>query len=204
MPALLILTIDRIEPREDDIFGLTTIRRPLEDALLGIQRHLARSYSEPRSGGEGSFEIKWSRLFPDPSYGLVAYLELHHQGASIHSEAYGDRVIEALLDTSTCPQFVRDRLHEVSGELPLGTVMFIGSEGKPRKAMIKPIDEFLRKRRDSPDFQPRSAKAPFESPQDVLDFFQACAELDGPDVESDWSEHLRVINEARSKGVSSS
>ena len=38
---------------------------------------------------------------------------------------------------------------------------------------------------------------PFTSEEDVKAFFQACDDLDGPDVEPDWNEHLRVINASR-------
>ena len=42
----------------------------------------------------------------------------------------------------------------------------------------------------------------FESPEDVEEFFRSCAALDGPETEPDWSEHLRVISESRTSGVS--
>ena len=41
----------------------------------------------------------------------------------------------------------------------------------------------------------------FESPEDVRQFFLSCAALDGPEMEPDWSEHLRVMNESRAAGV---
>ena len=41
----------------------------------------------------------------------------------------------------------------------------------------------------------------FESPEDVREFFRSCAELEGPETEPDWSEHLRVIGESRGRGV---
>ena len=41
----------------------------------------------------------------------------------------------------------------------------------------------------------------FESPEDVKEFFRSCAALDGPEMEPDWREHLRVMNESRSAGV---
>lgn len=41
----------------------------------------------------------------------------------------------------------------------------------------------------------------FESPEDVREFFRSCAELDGPETEPDWSEHLRVMNESRASGI---
>ena len=41
----------------------------------------------------------------------------------------------------------------------------------------------------------------FESPEDVEEFFRACAALEGPEMEPDWSEHLRVISESRSRGM---
>ena len=41
----------------------------------------------------------------------------------------------------------------------------------------------------------------FESPEDVEEFFRSCAELEGPEREPDWSEHLRVMNESRARGL---
>lgn len=41
----------------------------------------------------------------------------------------------------------------------------------------------------------------FESPDDVKEFFQQCASLDGPETEPEWSEHLQVMNESRGTGV---
>ena len=41
----------------------------------------------------------------------------------------------------------------------------------------------------------------FESPEDVKVFFRSCAALEGPETEPDWSDHLRVINESRGRGV---
>ena len=41
----------------------------------------------------------------------------------------------------------------------------------------------------------------FGSPEDVEAFFQACDAMDGPEVEPDWSEHLRVIHESRARGA---
>ena len=41
----------------------------------------------------------------------------------------------------------------------------------------------------------------FESPEDVKEFPRSCAALDGPETEPDWDEHLQVMNESRSAGV---
>ena len=41
----------------------------------------------------------------------------------------------------------------------------------------------------------------FQAPEDVEEFFRACAALDGPETEPDWSEHLRVMNESRGRGA---
>ena len=41
----------------------------------------------------------------------------------------------------------------------------------------------------------------FDSPQDVEEFFRTCAALDGPETEPDWSEHLRVMSESRTRGA---
>lgn len=43
--------------------------------------------------------------------------------------------------------------------------------------------------------------SPFSSAEDAMTFFRACDDLDGPEVEPDWSEHLRVINESRASKV---
>lgn len=43
----------------------------------------------------------------------------------------------------------------------------------------------------------RQHSRPFASEEDAMAFFQECDSLDGPDVEPDWSEHLRVINASR-------
>ena len=42
---------------------------------------------------------------------------------------------------------------------------------------------------------------PFALEEDAVAFFRACDDLDGPEVEPDWSEHLRVINESRARKV---
>ena len=41
----------------------------------------------------------------------------------------------------------------------------------------------------------------FDSPDDVKEFFRSCAALDGPETEPEWTEHLRVMNESRRRGV---
>ena len=47
----------------------------------------------------------------------------------------------------------------------------------------------------------RQSVNPFESPEDVREFFRSCAALEGPETEPDWSDHLRVMNESRGRGV---
>ena len=42
------------------------------------------------------------------------------------------------------------------------------------------------------------------SPQELESFFNRCDELDGPEVEPDWDEHLRVIDRSRRSGVEDS
>lgn len=42
---------------------------------------------------------------------------------------------------------------------------------------------------------------PFASADDAMAFFRSCDDLDGPEVEPDWSVHLRVINESRASKV---
>ena len=44
----------------------------------------------------------------------------------------------------------------------------------------------------------------FESPEDVREFFRSCVALDGPETEPDWDEHLRVMSESRTAGVTGS
>lgn len=41
----------------------------------------------------------------------------------------------------------------------------------------------------------------FASVEDVMAFFRACDDLDGPEEEPDWSEHLRVIEASRAGKV---
>lgn len=43
---------------------------------------------------------------------------------------------------------------------------------------------------------------PFESLEDIKEFFKMCDVLEGPEMEPDWEEHLRVINESRATGAS--
>ena len=42
---------------------------------------------------------------------------------------------------------------------------------------------------------------PFESSEDIKEFFKACDALEGPETEPDWEEHLRIINESRASGA---
>ena len=44
----------------------------------------------------------------------------------------------------------------------------------------------------------------FESPAQLEDFFRVCDDLDGPDREPEWDEHLRTISESRGSSVASS
>ena len=50
----------------------------------------------------------------------------------------------------------------------------------------------------------RQRANPFESPTQLEDFFHACDDLDGPEREPEWDEHLRTISESRGSGVASS
>ncbi len=38
---------------------------------------------------------------------------------------------------------------------------------------------------------------PFASEEDATAFFRACDDLEGPEMEPDWNEHLRVIDSSR-------
>ncbi|MXX36709.1 MAG: hypothetical protein F4Z85_01285 [Gemmatimonadetes bacterium] len=40
---------------------------------------------------------------------------------------------------------------------------------------------------------------PFESPADLEEFFRSCDELEGPEREPDWQDHLTVIDESRKR-----
>ncbi len=42
---------------------------------------------------------------------------------------------------------------------------------------------------------------PFESPEDIEEFFRSCAALEGPETEPDWGEQLRAIDGSRGRGV---
>ena len=47
----------------------------------------------------------------------------------------------------------------------------------------------------------RQRVQPFESVEDIEEFFKMCDALEGPETEPDWEDHLRVINEARAAGA---
>ena len=47
----------------------------------------------------------------------------------------------------------------------------------------------------------RQGANPFDSVEDAMAFFRACDDLDGPEEEPDWSEHLRVIEASRAGKV---
>jgi len=47
----------------------------------------------------------------------------------------------------------------------------------------------------------RQSATRFESPAEVREFFRALERRDGPETEPDWSEHLRVLGEARRRGA---
>ena len=40
----------------------------------------------------------------------------------------------------------------------------------------------------------------FATSKEVQEFFQACVSMGGPDVEPDWSEHVRIIEQSRAGG----
>ena len=48
----------------------------------------------------------------------------------------------------------------------------------------------------------RQRSEPFESPADLEAFFRACDELEGPEPEPEWQEHLEVIAKSRRAGAS--
>ena len=47
----------------------------------------------------------------------------------------------------------------------------------------------------------RYRKEPFKSEEEIEEFWRHCAAVNGPGREPDWEEHLKVINESRSKGL---
>ena len=47
----------------------------------------------------------------------------------------------------------------------------------------------------------RQRVKPFQSPEDVEEFFRLCTALEGPETEPDWNEHLRVMSESRARGA---
>ncbi len=47
----------------------------------------------------------------------------------------------------------------------------------------------------------RRSVTQFDSPEEIQEFFRSCADLEGPEMEPDWSEHLRVISESRWRGA---
>ena len=44
----------------------------------------------------------------------------------------------------------------------------------------------------------------FRNAGDLQAFFRKCDELEGPEKEPDWKQHLRVIEQSRGRGSSSS
>lgn len=42
----------------------------------------------------------------------------------------------------------------------------------------------------------------FTSEGDYREFFRRCAEIEGPEREPDWEEHLAIINESKNSGTS--
>ena len=50
--------------------------------------------------------------------------------------------------------------------------------------------------------QERQHTKPFQSPEDVEEFFRACDSLEGPEKEPDWAQHLDLINQSRRRGAS--
>ena len=47
----------------------------------------------------------------------------------------------------------------------------------------------------------RQRSKPFESSEDIREFFKTCDALEGPETEPDWEEHLRILNESRASGA---
>ncbi len=50
--------------------------------------------------------------------------------------------------------------------------------------------------------QERQHAKPFQSPEDLEEFFRTCDSLEGPETEPDWDQHLDLINQSRRRGAS--
>lgn len=50
--------------------------------------------------------------------------------------------------------------------------------------------------------QERQRGKPFQSPEDLEEFFRACDSIEGPEKEPDWDRHLDLINQSRRRGAS--
>ena len=48
----------------------------------------------------------------------------------------------------------------------------------------------------------RQRTKPFQSPEDLEEFFRACDSLEGPEKEPDWDQHLALISHSRTRGAS--
>ena len=48
---------------------------------------------------------------------------------------------------------------------------------------------------------PERREKRFESAEELQEFWKRCAAVAGPGREPDWEEHLKAINESRSKGL---
>ena len=50
--------------------------------------------------------------------------------------------------------------------------------------------------------QERQRAQPFQSPEDLEEFFRACDGLESSEKEPDWDRHLDLINQSRRRGAS--
>jgi len=50
--------------------------------------------------------------------------------------------------------------------------------------------------------QERQRAKPFQSPEDLEEFFRACDSLESSEKEPDWDQHLDLINHSRRRGAS--
>ena len=42
----------------------------------------------------------------------------------------------------------------------------------------------------------------FSSVEEIESFFDSCDSLEGPEIEPEWEEHLKIIRESRQRGIS--
>ena len=72
---------------------------------------------------------------------------------------------------------------------------YVDQARREGKSLSEWLREAARERLES-----RRKARRFQSAEDIRAFFRRCDQLEGPETEPDWSEHLQTINEARARG----